>query len=171
MSFDCSEFKEIADKIQNFKSLPNEGRYRTAIGRYYYFIFLKIRDTIYGIDEREEIKKYYFSGLIHKFIRLYLFELSKIIGNRKLIRVANKLKKLHNLRKKSDYNIGDKINTMDVKDAKKYVDDILYLLNTVEFQGVVGFENILKHLKKIGEEEREEEGDEYKYFPRINQLG
>ena len=60
---------------------------------------------------------------------------------------------------------------MDVKDAKKYVDDILYLLNTVEFQGVVGFENILKHLKKIGEEEGEEEGDEYKYFPRINQLG
>ena len=112
MSFDY-----IADKIQNFKSLPNEGKYRTAIGRYYYFIFLKIRDTIYGIDEREEIKKYYFSGLIHKFIRLYLFELSKIIGNRKLIRVANKLKKLHNLRKKSDYNIGDKINTMDVKDA------------------------------------------------------
>ena len=77
------------------------------------------------------------------------------------------MKKLHNLGKKSDYNIGDKINTMDVKDAKKYVDDILYLLNTVEFQGVVGFENILKHLKKIGEEE----GDEYKYFPRINQLG
>ena len=85
--------------------------------------------------------------------------------------MANKLKKLHNLRKKSDYNIGDKINTMDVKDAKKYVDDILYLLNTVEFQGVVGFENILKHLKKIGEEGGEKEGDEYKYFPRINQLG
>ena len=95
---------------------------------------------------------------------MYLFELSKIIGNRKLIRVANKLKKLHNLRKTSDYNIDDKINTMDVKDAEKYVSDILYLLNTIEFQGVIGFENILKHLKDLGKEE----GDEYKYFPRIS---
>ena len=69
MSFDCSEFKEIADKIQNFKSLPNEGRYSTAIGRYYYFIFLKIRDTIYGIDEREEIKKYFKNSVTVKLIR------------------------------------------------------------------------------------------------------
>ena len=78
--------------------------------------------------------------------------------------MANKLKKLHNLRKTSDYNIDDRINTMDVKDAKKYVSDILYLLNTIEFQGVIGFENILKHLKDLGKEE----GDEYKYFPRIS---
>ncbi|WP_457613176.1 hypothetical protein [Methanocaldococcus sp.] len=118
---------------------------------------------IYNIDEREEIKKYYFSGLIHKFIRLYLFNLSKIINDRKLIRVANKLKKLHDLRKKSDYNVDIKININDVEDAKKYVEDILYLLNTVEFQNVKGFENILKHLKERGKEE----GDEYKYFPRV----
>ncbi len=24
MSFDCNEFKEVADKIQNFNSLPDE---------------------------------------------------------------------------------------------------------------------------------------------------
>jgi len=163
MSFDCNEFKEVADKIQNFNSLPSEGKYRTAIGRYYYFIFLKIRDIIYNIDEREKIRKYYFSGLIHKFIRLYLFNLSKITNDRKLIRVANKLKKLHDLRKKSDYNVDAKISINDVEDAEKYVDDILYLLNSVEFQNVKGIENILKHLKEFGKEE----GDEYKYFPRV----
>ncbi|ACX72907.1 conserved hypothetical protein [Methanocaldococcus vulcanius M7] len=120
MEFKCEEFKEIADKLPNFKSFPNEGKYRTAIGRYYYYTFLTIRNMIYRVDERDEVKKYFFSGLIHSFIRLYLNEFSKIIRNRKLIKVANKLKKLHDLRKKSDYNVNTKIKIKDKK-PEKYI--------------------------------------------------
>ena len=72
MAFNVEEFKEIADKISNFESLPNEGKYRTAIGRYYYYTFLTVRDMIYEVDKREDVEKYYSSGLIHSFIRIYL---------------------------------------------------------------------------------------------------
>ena len=81
MGFKCKEFKEIADNLPNFKSLPNEGRYRTAVGRYYYYTFLTVRDVIYEVDKREDVEKYYSSGLIHSFIRIYLYKLSEYFSN------------------------------------------------------------------------------------------
>jgi hypothetical protein len=167
MGFKCKEFKEIADNLPNFKSLPNEGRYRTAIGRYYYYTFLTVRDMIYKVDKREDVEKYYSSGLIHSFIRIYLYKLSKNIGSDELNNASRLLSKLHFLRKLADYNTNEKITYKHVLRAKRYSQSIIETLNTLEYNGVIGFENILKHLKKIGEKE----GDEYKYFPRISQLG
>ncbi|CAB3287344.1 conserved protein of unknown function [Methanocaldococcus lauensis] len=161
--FNVDEFKEIAEKLPNFETLPKEGKYRTAIGRYYYSIFLTLREIIWDIDKREELEKYYTSGLVHKIIRIYLYKLSKIIKSQELMEISNMLYNLHNLRKLSDYNIIHKITIKEVNDAKEYANKIQYLLNIVEFQNVKGFENILRHLKKIGERE----GDKYKYFPKI----
>jgi hypothetical protein len=43
-------FYDVAEKIKDDKNYKAESRYRTAIGRYYYFIFLKIRDLILKVD-------------------------------------------------------------------------------------------------------------------------
>jgi len=166
MEFKHEEFKEIADNLPNFKSLPNEGKYRTAIGRYYYYTFLTVRDMIYKVDKREDVEKYYSSGLIHSFIRVYLNKFSKNIGNDELNIASMLLSKLHFLRKLADYNTNEKITYKHVLRAKRYSQSIIEILNNLKYNGVVGFENILKHLKKIGEKE----GNEYKYFPRINKI-
>ncbi|GEM_PF-1776109 len=163
MGFKCEEFKEIADNLPNFKSLPNEGKYRTAIGRYYYYTFLTIRDMIYRVDERDEIEKYYSSGLIHSFIRIYLNKFSKNIGSDELNIASILLSKLHFLRKLADYNTNEKITYKHVLRAKRYSQSIIEILNNLEYNGIKGFENILRHLKERGKEE----GDEYKYFPRV----
>ena len=163
MGFKCEEFKAIADNLPNFKSLPNEGRYRTAIGRYYYYTFLTVRDMIYRVDKREDIEKYYSSGLIHSFIRIYLNKFSKNTDNDELNIASMLLSKLHFLRKLADYNTNEKITYNHVLRAKRYSQSIIETLNTLEYNGVIGFENILKHLKELGKEE----GDEYKYFPRV----
>ncbi|ADC69832.1 hypothetical protein MFS40622_1153 [Methanocaldococcus sp. FS406-22] len=167
MTFNVEEFKEIADKIPNFKSLPNEGRYRTAIGRYYYYTFLKIRDIILEVDEREEIRDYFKTGKSHHLVRVYLSKLGDILNLDILKEISSDLYNLHRIRKLADYNTDRTVKYIKVKIARKLSYNIIKTLNTLEYNGVIGFENILKHLKKIGEEE----GDEYKYFPRINQLG
>ena len=171
MTFNIEEFKEIADKISNFESLPNEGKYRTAMGRYYYYTFLKIRDMILEIDEREEIRDYFKTGKAHLLVRVYLSKLSDIIDLDILKHVSLDLYNLHKIRKLADYDTDRTVKYVKVKIVRRLSHDIIKTLNTLEYNGVIGFENILKHLKKIGEEGGEKEGDEYKYFPRINQLG
>ncbi len=163
MGFRCDEFKEIANNLPNFKSLPNEGKYRTAIGRYYYYTFLMVRDMIYKVDKREDVEKYYSSGLIHSFIRVYLNKFSKNIDSDELNIASMLLSKLHFLRKLADYNTDEKITYKHVLRSKRYSQSIIEILNNLEYDRVVGFENILKHLKKIGEKE----GNKYKYFPRV----
>ena len=163
MVFNVEEFKEIADKISNLKSLPNEGKYRTAIGRYYYYTFLKIRDMILEIDEREEIRDYFKTGKAHILVRVYLSKLGCIMNLDILKDVSLDLYNLHKIRKLADYDTDRTVKYIKVKIAKRLSYDIIKTLNTLEYNGVIGFENILKHLKKIGKEE----GDEYKYFPRV----
>ena len=49
-------FYNVAEMIKEDKSYKAEDRYRTAIGRYYYFIFLTIRDLILEVDKRPLIQ-------------------------------------------------------------------------------------------------------------------
>ncbi|WP_456374767.1 hypothetical protein [Methanocaldococcus sp.] len=163
LTFNVEEFKEIADKLPNFETLPYEGRYRTTIGRYYYYTFLKIRDIILKIDEREEIHDYFKTGKAHLLVRVYLSKLGNILNSNTLKNISWDLYNLHNIRKLADYNTDMSVKYNKVRIAKRLSYKIFEALNNLEYDKIVGFENILKHLKKIGEKE----GNKYKYFPRV----
>jgi len=163
MTFNVEEFKEIADKILNLETLSEEGKYRTAIGRYYYYTFLKIRDIILKIDKREGIHDYFKTGKAHLLVRVYLSKLGDVLNLDILKDVSFDLYNLHKLRKLADYNTDRTVKYAKVRITRKLSHDIIKSLDTLEYNGVVGFENILKYLKKIGKEE----GDEYKYFPKV----
>ena len=109
--FNIDEFKEIAEKLPTFKSLPNEGKYRTAIGRYYYYIFLKLREVVKEIEQDREDGIYGLlnSGKAHKALPAYFRALSdKIrVNNLKndLITLAEALEDLRKLRNMCDYDV------------------------------------------------------------------
>ena len=102
-------FYDVAEKIKDDKNYKAESRYRTAIGRYYYFIFLKIRDLILKIDKRPEIQWALNSPRSHAYVRLYLDELAEITNNEDFERISENVGRLHNLRKLADYRTYKKL--------------------------------------------------------------
>ena len=102
------EFKEVAEKLSNFKSLPDGGKYRTAIGRYYYYIFLKIREIIKEVEKDREdgIYELLNTGKAHRVLPAYFKVLSKKIELNELkesfIKLAKTLEDLRKLRNKCD---------------------------------------------------------------------
>ncbi len=126
------EFYTLAEFLrQNPPKNAVEGAYRSAISRYYYFVFLKLRDNIVKEDGREEIEELLASPQAyfgHIALRIYISEvgrrsikdadLKSSIGLEDLrkatFEIANQLHTLHKHRKFADY-------TTDKEETIKYL--------------------------------------------------
>ncbi|ACX72881.1 conserved hypothetical protein [Methanocaldococcus vulcanius M7] len=158
--FDIDEFKEIAEKLPTFKSLPDEGKYRTAIGRYYYYIFLKLREIAKEIEEDREDGIYGLlnSGKAHGALPAYFTAFADNLRfdnnlRAELIKLADNLSRLRGKRNKCDYSIHENITFFDVIGAKKRVDTIEQIITNISYQKpksktkIVGLKNVLKYFK------------------------
>jgi len=157
--FNIDEFKEIAEKLPTFKSLPNEGKYRTAIGRYYYYIFLKLREVVKEIEQDREDGIYGLlnSGKAHKALPVYFRALSdKIrVNNLKndLITLAEALEDLRKLRNMCDYDVEVSISFTKVIEAEIDIEIIEQTITNLSYQKpksktkIVGLKNVLKYFK------------------------
>ncbi|XRO77339.1 hypothetical protein ACO3VM_02080 [Methanocaldococcus sp. 10A] len=150
--FDEEEFKKLAEwlflnnsQIKNSFNIE-EGIYRSIIGRYYYYIFLKIRNIILSYDD-DNVNSFN-KGDAHRLITLYLKALDEILElNGDLEDIADSLSQLRDLRNKADYETYKKITWNDVLRAKGWVEDIELSLQNIKFRDIKGFENILEHIK------------------------
>ena len=136
------EFKEVAEKLSNFKSLPDGGKYRTAIGRYYYYIFLKIREIIKEVEKDREDGIYGLlnTGKAHRALPAYFRALSKKVRVNKLrnsfIELAEALEDLRELRNSLSHEYPD--------DLPEIVDTINEVFEKLEF-----LEGIYLDIKKV----------------------
>ncbi|MCK4647321.1 hypothetical protein KAT24_00110 [Candidatus Pacearchaeota archaeon] len=89
-----------------------EACYRTSIGRIYYSVFLIIRDKLYSMGKRYEIKQIRSFGE-HEKIIIYLQTRMGPIE----LKLGGLLKKLKDLRVDCDYELGMEIQVNKVEDA------------------------------------------------------
>lgn len=145
VKMDIGEFKEVADALyKSCNSEFREGICRTAIGRYYYYTFLNIRELIKSEDSLNA------SGLkgsyAHSNVKTYLKSFSEEIGNKKFGKVVNYMIDLHDLRKEADYELKT-VPIDSLIEAKKLTENIQYELNTLKYCNNSGFKDILNYLK------------------------
>ena len=96
--FDPEIFLEIAKKLKNNSAFDEQGRIRTAIGRFYYAAFLKASIKLQGFWY-----SFQDNSRIHADVR-------EALQDRKKSNIASKLEKLINLRVKVDYKLYARIN-------------------------------------------------------------
>jgi len=146
------EFKELANALTHIHFQKcEEGKNRTIISRYYYYIFLKIRDEIiFNYDTNPETKDGLTSPKAHGLLRKYIREVSKkslkIHGiqwdeKEKINEIITFLEQLHKQRKDADYEVRKAIDTDDVNSALEKVQEIEQRLNILE--------GVLKALKNF----------------------
>ena len=113
--FDPFHFFEVSDFVyENRLCGKEESCYRTAIGRIYYSIFLKIKDKM---EKQGDFIRYKYSDgknfgeheILLKFLLTKGGEFTKL---------SNNLEKLRNLRVDSDYKIDKEVFESQVKLAK-----------------------------------------------------
>ena len=158
-------FYDVAEKIKDDKSYKSEDRCRTAIGRYYYFIFLTIRDLILNVDKRPLIHDLLNSPRSHSYLRTYLEELSDITGNLDFDKLSKKIKKLHYLRKLADYNTEMRITYQNADKAKKLADEIIGELNSITYDNKKGLKDILEYLAIKEMDRKVSKKEDKKYLP------
>ena len=158
-------FYDVVEKIKDDKSYKAEDRCRTAIGRYYYFIFLTIRDLILKVDKRPEIQSLLSSPRSHSYLRTYLEELSDITGNLDFDKLSKKIKKLHYLRKLADYNTEMRITYQNADKAKKLADEIIGELNSITYDNKKGLKDILEYLAIKDMDRKVSKKEDKKYLP------
>ena len=133
------EFYEIAEELlKNINKFQREeGIARTIIGRYYYYLYLEIRETIVSVDEnmKSELKGEKVTD-VHKKVRNYLGRIyyqakkdSSVYGFRydeiESIRILkNSLSILLKMRKDSDYKLNLIITQKDAEKAKAEADQV-----------------------------------------------
>jgi uncharacterized protein (UPF0332 family) len=160
MRFDIDEFKEVAEKLPTFKSLPDEGKYRTAIGRYYYYIFLKLRNIIRYVENKRgnyRVLGLLKSGKAHKVVQIYFELLSKKNLDSKLsddfLTISELLKVMRDKRNNADYQEDIPISKRDVEIMRKMVEMIDNIIETISYQNpeddveISGLINILIYFK------------------------
>jgi len=137
------EFKELANVLthKHFQKCE-EGKNRTIISRYYYYIFLKIRDEIIlNYDMNPETKDFLTSPKAHGLLRKYIREVSKkslklygtpIYQKEQLHEIAIFLGQLHKQRKDADYEVRKTIDANDVNSALEKVQEIEQRLDLLE---------------------------------------
>lgn len=101
------EFEDFAHRLD--EDYSNEMSRRSAISRHYYGCFHKIRET--GNDDRDSDFSFGKGGNDHKEAQDWL----RRKGQSKL---AQKVHRLHEMRKKADYDIDDTIEDIDVQNAQ-----------------------------------------------------
>jgi hypothetical protein len=125
------EFKNFAmflDETVDDVQFDKEAIFRTAISRYYYYVFLQLRECIIQIDGRESVRSILNSHSAHRELREYLRKANlnaKRLGlDPKIYKIRNALKSLHNLRKTADYDMGELVDSNKVRDARNLIEDI-----------------------------------------------
>lgn len=158
--FDTNEFKEVASKVPNYRSLPDEGKYRTAIGRYYYYIFLKLREIVKDVekDRENDIISYLNRGMAHTVLPVYFELLSNNITSRKLKNdlkeMSKSLIKLRKLRNTCDYNVYPTITAYNVEIAEDELNTIENIISNITYKNqrdeieITGLKDILNHFKE-----------------------
>ena len=158
--FNIGEFKEVANKVPNYKSLPDEGKYRTAIGRDYYFIFLKLREIVKDVENDREngIILYLNRGMAHTVLPIYFELLSNSIRSRKLKEdlnnISDSLRALRKLRNKCDYNLYSTITSYEVREAEDELNTIEDIISNITYKNqrdkieIIGLKDILNHFKE-----------------------
>ncbi len=135
------------------------GSYRTAIGRYYYYTYLRIRDTILQCDTRQRVEQVLKNSSSHYLVREYMYSVGEYIDNNDIMDMANSLEELHELRKKSDYKTFEPIVLNDVILARMLSDDINNTIDNVKYGSYIGIEQILQDLRSNNK------------LPRLNRNG
>ena len=161
------EFKNMACYLSNgHEELGNEILLRTIINRYYYYIFLHIRDWIIKLDGREEVREILiptddvdrkYSIGAHTFLLKYLKEVAIKSKNLRpydntLDEITLFLGNLFDNRKKADYKLDVVITNVDLEDAKELVNEIEenleVLFDTIaQLQGMNKLPNCNRYLK------------------------
>jgi hypothetical protein len=136
------KFKEIARYLLNEShNVDNEIILRTVINRYYYYVFLYLREHIAKIDGREEVKIILYPSDednpegkkpkigAHTFLLKYIKHVannSKIcgFGDNTLAYIVDAFSELLTYRKLADYNLKEDLNEEMLEDVKGYVEDI-----------------------------------------------
>lgn len=162
-------FHEIAETIKDDENYKSESRYRTSIGRYYYYIYLTVRDLILKSDKRPNILWALSSSKSHANIRLYIKELAEITNNDDFEKLAEKIKSLHELRKKADYITHIRITSNNIEKAEELTNEIIQLLENIKYSNKKGLKNILDHLviKEMNKKVSNENNDK-KYLPNLD---
>lgn len=133
------EFYNTAEELlKSFNRFSNkEGISRTIVSRYYYYLYLEIREIIVSIDKTME-KELKGESVIdaHKKVRNYLRdiyytakrELSKYEFQQYEVEsirtLKNALSNLFKMRKEADYELDLQINREKAKEAKTRVDSV-----------------------------------------------
>jgi hypothetical protein len=159
--FNPNEFKEVADNVLNFESLPDEGKCRTAIGRYYYYIFLKIREIVKEVERDREDGIYGLlnRGAAHRVLPIYFKILACRINHRnlrmKLIKLSDELNELRDRRNEADYQLDSMIDSLMANDVKSRVEELEQIVDTISYEepenkiNIVGLKNILVYFRDI----------------------
>ena len=110
MSFDWHHYLNIAQYIkENAHDFPDaESCYRTTVSRAYYAAFCLARNYVRDSDGK------IFYGDDHQALQDYL---KKNIHNQARVRIGNRLRRLHQDRKKSDYH--DNLDEKPINKASK----------------------------------------------------
>ncbi len=160
-------FYDVAEVLKDDKNYKAEDRYRTAIGRYYYFIFLTVRDLILKVDGRPLIQSLLNSPKSHTYVRRYLEELSEITRNIEFMDISKKIKRLHYLRKLADYRTDIKITYHHAEDAKKLADEIIDNVDSITYSNKKGLKDIIEYLTIKEMNKKVSRKDNKKYLPTL----
>lgn len=139
MSIKPSDFYYVAeDLLENSRKFKSrEGLFRTAISRYYYYLYLEVREIITAMDKSMEsqlkgqnvvdahkkIKDYIWNvySMATRNSRKYYIEQYKIQSIKLL---KNTLSNLLKMRKKSDYELESTISAKEANDAKERINKL-----------------------------------------------
>jgi len=148
----AQEFKDVANYLKDLNNVGfQEGKERTAISRFYYYIFLRIRnEIIFKIDTRDDVKDLLSSPQAHGLVRKYLKEVAKtsksLIGMyrshiKDIFDIEGFLFQMHDKRKNADYEIDEIMPPEEIETVVQLVQEIEQRLDT--------FERTLKALSSI----------------------
>ncbi len=136
------QFKELGDELISLefslsrKLGSGEPIYRTSIGRFYYYVFLELRETL-KVNLPKDLKLYLSeeSGLNHHCIlQETLKELSFILSDKDIRKAYESLKSLRKSRNTSDYDMIVSVDKskvtyakVDIKRIEKVISRIPYI--------------------------------------------
>ncbi|WP_175059471.1 hypothetical protein [Thermococcus sp. 2319x1] len=139
----AQEFKDVANYLRSLNNVEfQEGKERTAISRFYYYIFLRLRnEIIFNLDTRDVIKKLLSSSKAHSLVRRYIKEVARasrsLVGMyyshiRDISDIEGFLYQLHDKRKIADYDIDYAISSEELETVIQLVQEIEQRLSVFE---------------------------------------